>query len=317
MLRVHFDRSPNDVFVKTSRLILTLNSIYNLLLTSLLSITILKVKNYRTVFNVLTVNSCLGIVFYSVTLLLQLAILEYFNGSVSDHLCQSLAYVNLIGVNIICYSYLVTAISQYLFNNHYNRKYLLTVRIHLFIISMSWIVCSLLPLVALQSGSNNFYIESDQCFLFLSGLLKYVTEIRMCTLNLRIFGPVLAYMVATMGIPNVGINIIYFLILRYTRRVDVAAFTLASNLSRSRRNLKVIRNILVLVGILGTAGLPVAVIIFWNAIAPGTEPIELHLISVLVIATCTNVQSSFLFLLNRQVRRLLSRKLRQYIRWTF
>jgi len=56
---------------------------------------------------------------------------------------------------------------------------------------------------------------------------------------------------------------------------------------------------LTLIGILGPAGLPCLI---WNALSMGNEPVLLYLICILTISFCTNIQISFIFAMNKNVR---------------
>jgi len=63
------------------------------------------------------------------------------------------------GENAICYSYLVTAISQYFFNILYRRKYLVTFRIHWLIIFVSWSMSVFLPLLLYLSVEYEIFLK--------------------------------------------------------------------------------------------------------------------------------------------------------------
>ena len=123
----------------------------------------------------------------------------------------------------------------------------------------------------------------------------------MCTLAFSTQWLLFVYMGTAMGIPFLAIIIIYRYIVRQTRRVNV---TLAStNLSLTgNRNIRVLKNVLTLVTILGTAGLPNLTLLIWVTVTPGKEPVELYLICVMTVSFCTNAQIIFIFMMNKNVR---------------
>lgn len=86
-----------------------------------------------------------------------------------------------------------------------------------------------------------------------------------------------------------GISVIYFYIVRHTRRVQVSVVVFYNAISIRERDLRVLRHMMTLVGILGTAGLPGMIVIVWSLISPESTPMFMYLFSMLTISFCTNV----------------------------
>ncbi|CAF1514288.1 unnamed protein product [Adineta steineri] len=200
-------------------------------------------------------------------------------------MCIFLTYFTSIATNAICYSYLVTAISQYFFNILYRRKYLLTFRMHWFIIFLSWFISFLLPLL-----------------LYLQGALRYSSETHMCFLDLSKQWAVLSYMIIAIGIPYFSIIFIYRNIIRHTRRINTMINATSNLQIMSNRDLRVLKNILILIGILGAAGFPSLILFIWNLVTPGKAPVPFYLACILVINICTNIQISFIFTMNKNMK---------------
>jgi hypothetical protein len=239
-------------------------------------------RTLHTVPNLLTANSSFTILFYALIIIVQIIVGLKSKHQIENSLCVFLSFSTSIAANAICYSYLVTAISQYFFNILYSRKYLLTFRVHWFIILLSWCISIFLPL-----------------FLYIPGALQYSPEMHMCTMKMSVQWMVFIYMGTAIGIPFFGIIIIiYRYIARFIRHTDSTSIV-GTN---STRDLRVIKHMLTLIGVLGTAGLPSLILVIWNVLTIGKEPISLYLICILTISLCTNIQISFIFLMNQNVR---------------
>jgi hypothetical protein len=130
-------REPSIISLKISFLLLGIMQMMNILLSSILLFTIILHRTLRTVPNLLTANFSFALLIYAITIIAQLIVGLQSRDQVEEDLCIFLSFVTMIGTDAICYSYLVTAISQYFFNILYRRKYLLTFRIHWLIILLS------------------------------------------------------------------------------------------------------------------------------------------------------------------------------------
>ncbi|CAF1030005.1 unnamed protein product [Adineta steineri] len=266
----------------------------SILLSSILILIIAFHRTLRTIPNLLTVNSSLAIFIYALILIAQLiAGLQSINKEKED-MCIFLSYFTAVAADAICYSYLVTAISQYFFNILYRRKYLLTFRTHWIIICISWFISCLLPLLL--------------CF---PNILQYSSEMHICSLKLSFQWITFCYMGTAIGIPYFGIIIIYRYIVRHTRRINTMAIATTATQTVSNRDLRVLKNILTLIGILGTAGLPSLILLICNAISPGQAPVPLYLFCTLTISFCTNIQISFIFIMNKKARDIFWNRIRR------
>ena len=126
----------------------------------------------------------------------------------------------------------------------------------------------------------------------------------MCTVKMSTEWLLFVYMGTAIGIPFFGIIIIYLYIVRYN--------TMATIFRISTRDLRVLKHILTLIGILGTAGLPSLILVIWNAFSLGKAPVPLYLVTALTISVCTNIQISFIFAMNKKVRIVFWNHLRRY-----
>ena len=131
----------------------------------------------------------------------------------------------------------------------------------------------------------------------------------MCAAVISINWTILLFMGLALGVPFNGIIIIYVYIIRYTRRVHPT--TVNAVQPGHHRDLRVVRHLVTLVVILGTAGLPSLVLIIWNTFFSDKAPVVLYFVAILNISFFTNIQISFIFAMNRRLRSVLWRDLRQ------
>jgi hypothetical protein len=145
-------REPSSTYVHTVFVLQGISLTLNILLSNLLILAIVIHHRLRTICNLLTVNSSVAISFYSSIFIGQLIVGLQVYDDQKRSLCIGLSYLTLVGVNAICYSYLVTGTSQYFFNILYRHKYLLTFSMHYLLIIISWSLSSVLPLLLSSSG---------------------------------------------------------------------------------------------------------------------------------------------------------------------
>ena len=304
-------RRPSPLLLRTSFILLALMQIFNLSLTSALILTLLVHRRLRTIPNLLTGNSSVAIFFYSSMFIGQLIVSEQSEDSRREGWCILLAYCTVAAASAVCYSYLVTGTSQLFFNVLFRRRYLLTLPVHWATIALSWLISALLPLTLYLSGKSHTLdpgrTERWEGYL---GLLQYSVETNMCAAVMSIKWTVFLFMGLALGVPWNGIIIIYVYIIRSTRRVQTTAVHTVQR--TNHRDLRVVRHMVTLVGILGTAGLPSLVVIVWNTFFASKAPVVLYFVSILNISFFTNIQISFIFAMNRRLRSAFWKDLRQF-----
>lgn len=132
----------------------------------------------------------------------------------------------------------------------------------------------------------------------------------LCTIDMAMRWIVFVYMAMACGLPFAGISIIFFVIARYTRRTHAITIATRNSGAIRKRDLRVLRRMMTLVCILGTAGVPSVVLLIWNYFFAQSAPIPLYLASTLTISFCTNIQISFIFVTNKRVCHFLRLRFR-------
>lgn len=166
------NREPSHIYLSISFTLLGMMQIISIGLSSILTLTISFHRHLRTVPNLLTANSSIAIFLFAWFMIAQMIIGFQPIHSRKGSLCILLSYLTCIATDAICYSYLVTAISQYFFNILYRRKYLLTFSIHEFIIFLSWSISCLLPLFLYLQGKCKVFLDE---MMMLIGYSRYTS----------------------------------------------------------------------------------------------------------------------------------------------
>ncbi|CAF1266812.1 unnamed protein product [Adineta steineri] len=138
---------------------------------------------------------------------------------------------------------------------------------------------------------------------------QYESESHLCVLTSKVFHTSFTLMVVAFVIPVNIIIVLYALILKHTthtNRVQPSTITRKNN----KRNLKVYRNILMLLGIVLIGGTPYLLCILINKFS--ATPWPLYSISILLIMLSAAVESITIFLTNRDVKKIFYAKLSIY-----
>ena len=219
--------------------------------------------------------------------------------------CAFRGYVFMVSCIVICYSYLAQAISRLFFAVLFKYQFLLTWRTHWFIIIVSWLISIALPILPLFY--NHGYVLEE--------------ESRYCILTTKIFSTSMYVMTTGFLAPFSMVIIIYAIILYHarqsTRRVTAVATTTITNRSTQnvplpnfRREVTIMSNMLILIGIFSCGGIPYFTLVLWHhtQIPP---PESLYLLAINFISMSTSLMVIALFLVNKEVRECGIRCLRQ------
>ena len=150
-------REPSSFYLHTSFLLIGIMQIINIFVCMTLILTIILNRTLWTIPNLLTMNSSFAILIYTIVIIIQLIVGMARSNTNHRYVCLILSYFTSIATDAICYSYLVTAVSQFFYNILYHQKYLLTFRMHWLIIFISWCISILLPLLLYLSGKSNIF----------------------------------------------------------------------------------------------------------------------------------------------------------------
>ncbi|CAF1300211.1 unnamed protein product [Adineta steineri] len=188
------------------------------------------------------------------------------------------------------FSYLIQAISRYFITVLHKHRQLLTYRTNIIMIILNW----------------TFPVIIACSFLISPIGFQYESESHFCTLTSKVFHTSFTLMAVAFVIPVNTIIMLYVLILRHTthtNRVQPSTITKKNN----KRNLKVYRNILMLLGIVLIGGTPYLLCILINKFS--ATPWPLYSMAVLFITLASIVESITIFVTNKDVKRIVYAKI--------
>ena len=192
----------------------------------------------HTVRHLLICNTCIGSIVYCIIQTINYIILIFLPWISSDISCRWRGYFGYVSISAATYSYLVQAISRLLFSV-FSTKYpwVITFKVHYILILIHWIFILIIPLSAIIT--HDIY--------FRPGLL--------CWVPMKYFIHVLYTAFAYYVLPIISIMIIYVYI--YQRIQNIKKRTeLIRNTTSEKRDLEVLRNIIILLFIYISGGIP-------------------------------------------------------------
>ena len=212
--------------------------------------------------------------------------------------CAFRAYCFLVSCGSVCYSYLIQAISRILFTVFYKKQYLLSYRIHWYLILFNWVIG-----IALAIGP---------CFL--ENAYIYEKESRLCTLTTKTLASSMYAIIAAFLIPlgiASGVYIMIFVKARQSsRRVGIVEPSVPRPSSVNMKRESVLaRNMLIVMGVFTGGGTPFLILVLWHAIIPASPPPEsFYLLIINAITLFATLMIIALFIMNKPVRRSAMRR---------
>ncbi|CAF2489416.1 unnamed protein product [Rotaria sp. Silwood2] len=225
-------------------------------------------------------NTCIASIVYCIVQTINYIFLIFVPWETSDVACQWRGYFGYMSISAATYSYLIQAISR-LFFSKFSTKYpgLLTFRTHYYLILIHWIVVFIIPLSSV--------ITKD--IYFRPGLLCWVP------LKYTIHVAYTAF--AYYFVPVSSIIIIYIYIYRRIKNGSKRA-EIILNTANDKRDLEVFRNIVILLSIYITGGIPTLLFLLFT--------IELcYLAGIVTFTLAVTVEKICTILLDRELRQVV------------
>ncbi|CAF1193696.1 unnamed protein product [Adineta steineri] len=240
-------------FIPIDILIITF-TIITIVLPILFLYLILFDKRCRTIPMMLVANSCLTAFVFGCTMLSSFIIIlknDLKQIYYPDSYCIFRAYISYATCAVFNYSFVLHALYQYSLVIYPRIVYWQKRQIQILFVFKTWILGFLCPIV----------------FLF-NNEIAYNYDNQVCQLPLRFSFSVIYISFSVYGIPVTMIIFIYFKLLKYVREItkNIASINI---LSRARRELKMVRHIVILVTILIGVGFVYAIFIimsFFNSL---------------------------------------------------
>ena len=193
----------------------------------------------HTVRHLLMCNTSVASVFYCITQCMNFVFLIFLRSETSDQGCRIRGYITYLSMCAVIYSFLIQSISR-LFISLYSgsHKWLTTFRAHYVLILVQWIAVILIPLPAIVTTDIRYRPTS------------------MCFVAMRFFLHVVYTYVAYYVVPAVIICVIYLHIFCRVKKASQRAQMMVRSANGSKRDLEVLRNILIYLVIYLSGGIP-------------------------------------------------------------
>lgn len=234
-------------------------------------------KRLHTIAHILICNTCLSSIFYSIVQCINYIYLLFLPWETSDVLCRYRAYFGYMSIAAVVYSYFIQALSRYFFSIfHTNYRWIVSFKIHYLIILIQWIVVILLPLPALVT-KDIYFRPTFLCWVPKDKLLHAVYTLFAY------------YLIPLTFIIGIYINI-YKIVKQYGKTTSESIRKL-----KQQRNLEILRNILILIGIYTIGGIPIFLYI--------TIKIEIfYSIGIVFLSLFVTIEKLVTLLLDKEIK---------------
>ena len=258
------------------------SSLIAVLISLLILILVRRTKpRLHTVRHLLMCNTCIASIFYCVVQSVNYVYLIFLPWETSDISCRWRAYFAYMTLCASIYSYFIQAISR-LFISIFSatHRWLSSFRAHYLLILVQWSVVALLPLPAI--------LTTDVRFRPLS--LCWVPKQHL----IHVTYTYIAYYI----FPTLSIGIIYVYIYYRVKQTAKRASSLIRSSNSSKRDLELLRNILILLIIYLLGGVPSILFILTGANA-------IYLASIVTISSAVAIEKICAILLDRDIRQVV------------
>ncbi|CAF2720055.1 unnamed protein product [Rotaria sp. Silwood2] len=239
----------------------------------------------HTIRHLLMCNTCVASILYCIVQTNNFIFLIFIPSVTSDIYCRWRAYFAYFTISAITYSFLIQAISR-LFISIFSAKYkrLITFKTHYILIIIKWFTVIIIPLPAVIT-EDIYHRPSKLCWVPVKNIIHtsyaYVT-----------------YYI----IPTLFICMIYIFIYHQVKQAKNGARHLLRLMRREKRDLELLRNILILISIYLIGGIPLlSFLLSSNRI--------LYLIGIVTISLAVAVEKLCTILLDQELRQVIRKSL--------
>lgn len=275
------------VDVKIACIIFIVTVIISIVLCSFIILLIVFTKNLHSPANLLICNTCSATIFYCIMATIQIYCF-YMESDLTDWWCRILAYLNYVFLYMITYSFVIQALSRSLYIFLHGHRYLLYYKSHIIFIMCQIFLSFLVPLPSLITKDIVFR-PSHICLIPTSKILH-----SFCFLVSSYFVPL--FIIITMY------SAIYY-------RVIKSSIIIQHSSHITKRDLELIRNILILFVIFLLAGIPRLIYTIMSFKTDLTTKKSLYMLPVVAASTAIVIEKICLIFINRKIRKETKRLL--------
>ncbi|UJR17335.1 hypothetical protein I4U23_004230 [Adineta vaga] len=251
-----------------------------IIITSCLLIIVILTKKLHTVTHLLTCNTCLASILYCIVQCNNYIYLLMIISNKSDQSCRWRGYFGYISIVAFIYSYVLQVISRLFFVVfHTKYRWLITYRVHFYLIFIGWIIIFILPLPAILT--NDIY--------FREGELCWVTR----SYELHTYYTIIVYYVIPIVLIII-INIIVFMRIRSNRK----NIRIQYNRKRKDRDYIIFRNIMISLSVYFLGGIPLTIYML-------TSIEFFYPIGIISVSIAVTMEKLVIIYLDRDIRILI------------
>ena len=253
-------------------------------------------RDSRTISNVLVCNTAIAVMSFHIINLISIIYALIDDPSRSLFFCIFLGYCYAVFSAAICYSYSIQALSQLFFTVLYQYRILLTWKIHSLMIFFVWLISFTTMCPPIFYQGYRFEIESRLC---IPTSKVFITSIYVVAI----------VFVIPLNIIFISYGTILYGVHRSTRRISAFASNKFSKF-RSRpflnvkREMKLMKNMFILLLILISGGTPYLFIILWQIIQRSPVPESMYLLAINCVPICISINMIVLFFMSDSMRKL-------------
>jgi hypothetical protein len=249
---------------------------------TIILILILRIKSrLHTVHHLLICNTCIASIFYCNITTNNYVFLIFIQWETSDMSCRWRAYFTYVGIAGVMYSYLLQAISCFFFSAMSSKyRWLTTFKTHYILIGIQWLI------VFLITSSN--VIAKDITF----------SPNKLCLIPMKNTLHAICAIFAYYGIPLLIIIIIYIYIYCRVKQIKRCSTTFAKSIIGQKRDLELLRNIIILISIYLGGGLPSIVFFVTQTKYPYLVNLVTQSLTVAIAKLC-------IILLDKQIHQVI------------
>ncbi|CAF1430522.1 unnamed protein product [Rotaria sordida] len=246
----------------------------------------------HTVRHLLMCNTCIASILYCIVQTNNYIFLIFFPSVTSDISCRWRGYFSYITISAIAYSFLIQAISRLfivVFSTKY--KHLITFKTHYILIIIQWFTVIIIPIPTIIT-KDIYYRPNKLCWV----PLKYIIHVS--------YGYIAYY-----TIPALSVGTIYIFIYYQVKRAKKEAKTLLRLTYGEKRDLELLRNIVILLSIYFMGGIPTLLFLV------SSQKI-LYLMGIATISLTVAVEKLCTILLDQELRQVIRKLLTRVRRIT-
>nr|ACD88964.1 7 transmembrane receptor 2 [Adineta vaga] len=237
----------------------------------------------HTVRHVLMCNTCIASICYCIVQIINYYYLIFLPDRTDDVGCRWRGYFSYVTISAVTYSFFIQAVSRLfiaIFSTKY--KWLTTFKVHFILIGIQWPIAIIFPLPAIITV-DIYFRPRALCWVPLRSLLHVIYTFVM-------------YYIA----PTLLICIIYLYIFFRVKKIANRSEMLIGTRNNEKRNLELLRNILILLFIYLAGGIPTFLFIV-------TSNRILYLIGIVTISLTVAIEKLCTIILDRELRQVIRR----------